>query len=257
MVQTVNATRTTPKGALRRGTSQRGFTLIELIVALTLVGLISVALLGGLRFGTRAWESGDAHAERIGETEAVHGLLHRLLTQAYLPNRRLAGGGEDVQQAEIEGDGATDFNGTAEQLQFIAPLPSHVGTGGLYNFRLGPGATKAGEGLVLSWQLYRPEETARFENEERDTRLLLQDIESFEVGYFGILGSEDEPRWSETWDEESRLPLLVILRVTYPEEDPRHWPELLVAPRAAAAPAEVGSTAGFGAGRRPGGDTPQ
>jgi general secretion pathway protein J len=256
MVQTVKATVTTSKRGSLRGTSERGFTLIELIVALTLVGLISVALLGGLRFGTRAWEAGDAHAERIGEIEAVHGLLHRLLTQAYLPNRRLAGGGEEVEQAAVEGEGATDFSGTTEQLQFIAPLPSHVGTGGLYNFRLGPGATKAGEGLVLSWQLYRPEETATFDGEEQDTRLLLEDIESFEVGYFGLLDTEDEPRWAERWDEESRLPLLVVLRVTYPDEDPRYWPELLVAPRAAVVPAEVSDSLGFGASRRPGGGSP-
>jgi general secretion pathway protein J len=257
MVQTVNATVTTAKRASLRGTAERGFTLIELIVALTLVGLISVALLGGLRFGTRAWESGDAHAERIGEVEAVHGLLHRLLTQSFLPNRRLAGGGDEAEQASVEGDSALDFSGTAEQIQFIAPLPSHVGTGGLYNFRLGPGATKAGEGLVLSWQLYRPDVTATFEGEEQDTRLLLEDIESFEVAYFGILGTEDEPRWAERWDEEARLPLLVILRVIYPEEDPRFWPELQVAPRAAVVPAELGDGLGFGASRRLGGRVPQ
>jgi hypothetical protein len=167
------------------------------------------------------------------------------LTQAYLPNRRLAGGGEEVEQAEIAGDGATDFSGTAEQLQFIAPLPSHVGTGGLYNFRLAPGATKAGEGLVLSWQLYRPEETARFENEERDTRLLLEDIESFEVGYFGILGSEDEPRWSETWSS-CGSPIRKKIRATgrsfwWRPGRLRHPPKS-VAPRASAQAADRAGT---------------
>ena len=99
--------------------------------------------------------------------------------------------------------------------------------------------------------------TATFEGGEQDTRLLLEDIESFEVAYFGILGTEDEPRWAERWDEESRLPLLVTLRVTYPEEDPRYWPELQVAPRAAVVPAELGENVGFGASPRPGVEGPQ
>ena len=40
----------------RSKSSQFGFTLIELLIALTLFGLLSVALLGGLRFGTRVWK---------------------------------------------------------------------------------------------------------------------------------------------------------------------------------------------------------
>ena len=38
------------------GRDAAGFTLIELLVTLTLVGLISLVLFGGLRFGTRAWD---------------------------------------------------------------------------------------------------------------------------------------------------------------------------------------------------------
>ena len=33
-----------------------GFTLVELLVAMTLLGFLTVLLFGGLRFGTRAWE---------------------------------------------------------------------------------------------------------------------------------------------------------------------------------------------------------
>ncbi len=62
-----------------------GFTLIELLVALTLVGLISVALFGGLRFGARVWEEGALHSARLAEIETVQSLLRRQLAQAHLP----------------------------------------------------------------------------------------------------------------------------------------------------------------------------
>ena len=38
---------------------RRGYSLVEVLVALTLLGRISVALVTGLRFGARAWEHGD------------------------------------------------------------------------------------------------------------------------------------------------------------------------------------------------------
>ncbi len=35
-----------------------GFTLVELLIAMTLVAMLSVLLFGGLRFGTRAADRG-------------------------------------------------------------------------------------------------------------------------------------------------------------------------------------------------------
>ena len=64
------------------GSAGAGFTLIELLIALALFGLISVVLFGGLRFGTRAWEAGNAHAERLEEVQAVQALLRRHIAQA-------------------------------------------------------------------------------------------------------------------------------------------------------------------------------
>ncbi|MDH3594369.1 MAG: prepilin-type N-terminal cleavage/methylation domain-containing protein, partial [Rhodospirillales bacterium] len=59
-----------------------GFTLVELLVALTLLGLIFVALFGGLRFGTRTWETGNQRSEAFAEVEVMQSLLRRQLAQA-------------------------------------------------------------------------------------------------------------------------------------------------------------------------------
>ena len=37
-----------------------GFTLVEILVAITLLGLLMAALFGGVQLGVRAWESSEA-----------------------------------------------------------------------------------------------------------------------------------------------------------------------------------------------------
>ena len=48
-----------------------GFTLVELLVAITLLALVSAALFGGLRFGARAWESATSRIARCSKSTAV------------------------------------------------------------------------------------------------------------------------------------------------------------------------------------------
>jgi len=55
----------------------RGFTLLELLLAMTLVALIVVLVYGSLRLGIRAWEKGEQSAERSQTTRIVLDLLRR------------------------------------------------------------------------------------------------------------------------------------------------------------------------------------
>ena len=110
-----------------RGHSQgsAGFTLVELLVSLTLLGLISVALFGGFRFGTRAWEAGTAHADRLDEVQVVQGFLRGRLSQTMTPRHE---GEEGKPEGLLTGD--------ASVLRFTAPWLTSLNLGGLYKFEL-------------------------------------------------------------------------------------------------------------------------
>ena len=56
-----------------------GFTLMELLVSMTIVGFLGLAILFGFRIGTNAWAKGETGMERIRTTQATFDLLNRQL----------------------------------------------------------------------------------------------------------------------------------------------------------------------------------
>lgn len=196
----------------------RGFTLLELLVAITLFGLIALMLLAGLRFGTRAWEAGVAGAEQAAEVQLAQSFLRRELSQARAPDGR-------------QGPEGPAFEGTREAVHFIAPLPDHVGVSGLYRLSVYVAGEPGEKRLMASWRLVRRDEDAEPTEAESGETLLLERIADAEFSYLGR--EEGAPRdWQDSWQDEEGLPALVRVRVEFDEDD-RTWPDLVVAPRIA------------------------
>ena len=194
----------------------QGFTLVELLVGLTLMALLSVLLFGGLRFGVRAWEAGGERIEQASRVEMVQNLLRRQISQA----RRLP-------QA-VDAGPVAPFVGEADSLVFIAPLPVHRGIGGSYLFRLTQRETDGRSNLALAWHLYRPELLTGGLAEPDEQATLLEDIVGIELAYYGANDQEQPMQWWDAWDGASGMPQLVRLRVEFPPGDRRRWPDLII-----------------------------
>ena len=221
--------------AARRGAARRragGFTLIELLVALTLFGLISVVVMGGLRFGTRVWETGESRAQAVAEVEAVQGILRRFLAQATIPRPFQRRSGK-----------SRLFVGEAERLRFVTIIPAHVGVGGLYQVEIALGDGEPGEDgtLEMTWRLFRPDDPLAIEDapDEEDTlaagrRTLLTGVKTVAFGYYQSEGPGfAEAEWEDSWDDAGDLPGLVALNVEFAEGAGRFWPILVVQTRLA------------------------
>jgi general secretion pathway protein J len=82
----------------------RGFTLLELILALSIVAAMLVITLGGLRVGLAAWQRGAHRAADLDHTRSLAVLLERALEGAF-PYRVEA---DDGQGPRVLFEGQTD-----------------------------------------------------------------------------------------------------------------------------------------------------
>jgi general secretion pathway protein J len=212
-----------------------GFTLVELVIALALIGLISLLLFSGLRLGTRAWEGVEAAAERTAEPRVARNFLERMLTQA-----RPAQITFDAQEILV-------FGGDAENLELVAPLSEHVGTPGLYILRLSLEGERqlvltrwllhsdvlAGEDGIPEWEPFDGAGgvavTGALDEDlaagAYGSTLLLDGVEELEIAYFGIVEGEQDPDWHEEWLEQPRMPQAIRVHLTTPEQT---WPDMLI-----------------------------
>jgi general secretion pathway protein J len=185
---------------------ERGMTLAELLVAMTLLGMLSLMMLGGLRFGARSWERAQESSTTLNATVGLQGFLRARLSETARPD---------------------SVAGEADRLTFTGLWMTSLGGGGLYEFEL---SHRDGEELVLSW---RPAPVGEDAAPGPDVaalageRVVLDGISKLEIVYFGQPRGYREPEWFDRWDSETGAPLLVQIGAVF--SDPRqNWPILTV-----------------------------
>lgn len=216
-----------------------GFTLLELLVALVLLGLISTIALGGVRLGARTWETVSEKAGNNGRTQMVRAFLRRELSQA-VPVLAPDSGGADM----------LAYEGGRDSLLFVAPLALHFGLGGFQRLELAiiddPQEAEAGKQLILTRRPFHRDEVLDREDEDDERHILLEGIEEAEFAYReGGESAGGGGAWSAEWRDRDALPAMVRLRVTFRDGRKAIWPELLVVGRITTPPgclpAETGS----------------
>ena len=100
---------------------QRGFTLLELVLALSIVAAMLAIVFGGLRVGIRAWQRGEERTESQQHSRSLNALLAQALggTTPYL-----AAAAAGVQPDVL-------FQGEPDKLSFVTvsapfPLPAPI-----------------------------------------------------------------------------------------------------------------------------------
>lgn len=98
---------------------QRGFTLLETLVALVLMSLLLLALFGGFRAGIASWRIADDYVEETETQLMLSRLLYRQMNQLKIAESE---GKSLLGRKWSGGKKGTFFLAQADVLQYIAPL---------------------------------------------------------------------------------------------------------------------------------------
>lgn len=197
-----------------------GFTLVELLLAITLMSILLGLTYSGLRAATRSTENGEKIMAAGSGVRATHQFVRRQLNQM-LP----------LAFAVTEGRNETRivFLGDAKSLQFVAPMPGYLGSGGPQVQFMELVSGDEGSILQFSHALLQGYEDAHLL--DRDPVVLLEGVESADFEY---LGRDDDgvlTGWMSSWDQIELLPVAVRLNIEFSDDTQIHWPELVAGVR--------------------------
>lgn len=198
------------------GCASRGFTLLELIIAITLTGLIMLLAFSAMRLAISSWRTVESVDASLEELQVVQGFLRRQLEQARSVTR--------TNQTELN----TTLKGDAQTVNFIAPMPgSRLGVWGLYRFSLAFVAAESGTNLQLTYQLALPPANPGQVSDQTQTRILLRDLEAGAFSYYGTPTAKEPATWQDEWTSDASLPQLVRIRLLS-RDKADYWPDLVI-----------------------------
>jgi general secretion pathway protein J len=193
-----------------------GFTLVELLLAITLMSILLGLTYSGLRAATLASQRGEILLAAGGELRASHQFIRRQLNQM-LPLSFAET--DDMQPLRIV------FQGDAKHIQFVAPMPGYLGAGGPQVQLIEVVSGNNGEFLVqFSHALLQGYTEDRLY--DRDPVILLENVSSAGFEFLGRDEDGELTGWTTVWDMEEVLPVAVRLDLEFSEGLNLRWPDL-------------------------------
>jgi general secretion pathway protein J len=203
--------------------NRQAFTLLELIISLTIIAVILVIIFGAFRIGIRAWEKGEKDIDKQQRYRIVLDLMQRQLTSITYKKAKI----DDKDQLILKGD-PKSFEFTSH----ISIKPENK-FGIVYVKYMVVEGEKAKERL-LAYEKSMVLLDKDFKFSDIDPVAFFELIPNLHGISFEYLkppeqGLEEEPKWQDRWDPENDqgLPLAVKLIVI---AEPEATPLVVIAP---------------------------
>lgn len=189
-------------------TAPKGFTLLELLLSMTIMAVIATICFGVFHMGVRAWEKGETRVAANQRLRIIPELLRRQLASAALP------------KVWRQGHQFQFFTGTSRSLEFLSrvALLSRPDEGGAYVHYRVRSVPEGGESLefyemnTLRLRQVGGELPALTDG---DFQALVSGWQSLTFAYLGPqpVDPEEDP-WVADWDSITRKGIPRAVRIT-------------------------------------------
>ncbi len=197
---------------------ESGVTLIEVLIAVTLLAMLATLIANGTRLTARAWNTAELRTADADDLDAIQGFLRRTITAA-----RPSFASADPTNGTIV------FAGTADRLTVVAPRPGLVDGDGAWmrmTFFVAPAARS--RALQLSWQADAPAVVGG----TTSPMVLLDHVAAVRFRYFGRPSIDTPAAWFDAWSGGAVLPELISIDIQRDSSARPAWPVQIVETRA-------------------------
>jgi general secretion pathway protein J len=186
-----------------------GFTLLEILVALAVLGLVMVGLTQGFRYGLQAWNTQERLAAERDQLDATDRALRQLVSHIEADESRKA----------------SWLAGEPHSFAFTTTLPSVVAlTTRRADVTL---MVDKRHRLVLRWTPHLHEMMLGAPPRASEVELL-SGMERVVFSYWRGVGANGAPAgWQPVWADPVP-PEVVRIHLVFTKDDGRHWPDIIV-----------------------------
>lgn len=194
----------------------QGFTLLEVLLAVILLGLLIAGAYSGIRAATKAMRAGEAAIDRSDRLRTAQQFLRRQI-EHILP---LAfGRNESTGEIRV-------FSGNAKRMRFVAAMPGYLSRGGPYVQTLELANGKDGLQLQFTDAMLNSYDAQKADASETEPVVLLDRIREGRFEYRGLDDQGQLEDWSSNWQDDSLTPVMVRIDLTMQPGVQAPWPTL-------------------------------
>ena len=191
---------------------EAGFTLVEVMVALTIFSLVMVVTVTGFRTLGNTQGAITRLTDRVDEIRSVSSFLRDAFEATVV--------GDDLGGLSLGGQGGAGegfFRLKDGAVEWRSSMLFGEVYGGSFFLRL----ARSGDTLVLQWQ--EPIDNEPFKWGSSPSREVIRNIEEFSVAY---MRADDTREWQRDWDGRTATPTMIRLSI---KSSGRYWPDLIMA----------------------------
>lgn len=205
----------------------KGFTLIEMLIAISLLGIMVVLLFASLRIAAESWNSGEAKISEVNKKAVVYQFFKR-----HLSNTKPFPVIEDKQQQNDQQLGSQEvpklaFTGLPQSISFVSALPAASARKGLQVFHVGLDPQQPST-LKVALTPYRQTESIPTDAEPV---VLLENLRHLKISYFGSStdNGDGTSGWLDEWQGQATGQLPKLVKISIALNDDSFWPDMIFA----------------------------